>query len=347
MWAIPQYVINAYSLEPYLITLFDKFSAFGYIYIPTAFLLFALSFHNNLRVLRNYMLSILIFLPPIIFIFLSWNTNLIEYHGAEHVLRNNWGYASPAGPYFGVLLFWFEIVMLIALFYLGRVYKKTVDEVKKKHVLLIIIAVLVPLTLGSLTDGLAPLFGYYPLPVAVPLTSIMAIILTYAIFKYELFEFSPNAILASVGEGIITLNTRGRIQQINEGASKILHLENRDFRGLRFSQIASIQDTRTKKRVPVSQLLHFKQKKIYRSLEITAQDKTIVPISLTVFSIYQKKKKIGVTVLIRDITEERKIEQAKDDFISIASHELKTPITNLKIFSQLLLKQSTNKKSEK
>lgn len=42
---------------------------------------------------------------------------------------------------------------------------------------------------------------------------------------------------------------------------------------------------------------------------------------------------VGVTY---DITERRQLEQRKDDFISIASHELKTPVTSLKASLQLL-----------
>ena len=39
---------------------------------------------------------------------------------------------------------------------------------------------------------------------------------------------------------------------------------------------------------------------------------------------------------IEDITERRQLEQQKDEFISIASHELKTPITSVKAYTQIL-----------
>ena len=48
---------------------------------------------------------------------------------------------------------------------------------------------------------------------------------------------------------------------------------------------------------------------------------------------------IGVTGTSRDVTEQVELEKRKDDFISIASHELRTPITVLKGFTQLLTKQ--------
>ena len=42
---------------------------------------------------------------------------------------------------------------------------------------------------------------------------------------------------------------------------------------------------------------------------------------------------IGVTA---DITEHKQLEQQKDDFLGIASHELKTPVTTIKAYNQLL-----------
>ena len=42
---------------------------------------------------------------------------------------------------------------------------------------------------------------------------------------------------------------------------------------------------------------------------------------------------IGVTL---DITEHKQLQQQKDDFLGIASHELKTPVTTIKAYSQLL-----------
>lgn len=43
-----------------------------------------------------------------------------------------------------------------------------------------------------------------------------------------------------------------------------------------------------------------------------------------------------ILLALEDITERRKVEQQKDNFMSMASHELKTPITSIKAYSQML-----------
>jgi PAS domain S-box-containing protein len=51
---------------------------------------------------------------------------------------------------------------------------------------------------------------------------------------------------------------------------------------------------------------------------------------------------LNITGTLRDITEQKENEQRKDDFISIASHELKTPVTSLKASLQLLNRMKDN-----
>lgn len=61
---------------------------------------------------------------------------------------------------------------------------------------------------------------------------------------------------------------------------------------------------------------------------------------------FENGKLIGLIGIGRNITERIELEKRKDDFISMASHELKTPVTSLKLYTQVLEKQfsKTNEK---
>lgn len=46
----------------------------------------------------------------------------------------------------------------------------------------------------------------------------------------------------------------------------------------------------------------------------------------------------AILLAFEDVTDRRQLEKQKDDFIGIVSHELKTPLTSIKVFSELLEK---------
>src|SRR5438270_2159117 len=48
----------------------------------------------------------------------------------------------------------------------------------------------------------------------------------------------------------------------------------------------------------------------------------------------------GISVYFTDITEQVNLQKQKDTFLGIVSHELKTPVTSIKAFAQVLQKRS-------
>lgn len=74
----------------------------------------------------------------------------------------------------------------------------------------------------------------------------------------------------------------------------------------------------------------------FRTVDPTNTDnhKWIRAIGTTFYN--SKNKPIRFDGVTLDITEQKILERQKDDFISIASHELKTPVTSLKAYTQVL-----------
>ncbi len=55
----------------------------------------------------------------------------------------------------------------------------------------------------------------------------------------------------------------------------------------------------------------------------------------------------GCVVVFRDVAKEREVNKMKDEFISVASHQLRTPLTGVKWFLQILSKEEDGKLSTK
>lgn len=89
-----------------------------------------------------------------------------------------------------------------------------------------------------------------------------------------------------------------------------------------------------------------KQEQIVNEEYLFAQDGTISTFQVKGAPIYGDDQKIeSGLVIIDDITSEKELEKRKDEFISVISHELKTPITSLKIYTQFLSKRYQNFRS--
>lgn len=58
-------------------------------------------------------------------------------------------------------------------------------------------------------------------------------------------------------------------------------------------------------------------------------------------------KKRGVIIIVRDITRFEEIKKMKTDFISIASHQLRTPLTSIKLFMEILANEKDGELNEK
>jgi two-component system sensor histidine kinase ResE len=61
-----------------------------------------------------------------------------------------------------------------------------------------------------------------------------------------------------------------------------------------------------------------------------------LPVNLLVSPLVQEGRLLGAVILFQDISEERRIDDMKSEFISLASHQLRTPISILNWYMELL-----------
>ncbi|MBW1809548.1 MAG: response regulator [Deltaproteobacteria bacterium] len=132
----------------------------------------------------------------------------------------------------------------------------------------------------------------------------------------------------SLADGVIMVDEQDRVFVINPAARKLLHLPPDTLVSTRY-----LKDT-----------LGFYPFELVRGWQ--AEEGSMVKEEIQVFDRFLHSivspvtvgnKLVGVAVVLRDITEEKALDDRKEEFVSIISHELRTPLTSIGGALDLLL----------
>ena len=139
-----------------------------------------------------------------------------------------------------------------------------------------------------------------------------------------------NAILASMQEGLLALDYKNRVILANHSAKEILDINNIQIG----AHIKELLDTDMAEKI---EKIIADKKEHNIEIEIGDENKKTIHLST---SIIQGKDdhedRIGILLIIRDITSIRKLEKMRKDFVANVSHELRTPLTSIGGFVETL-----------
>jgi PAS domain S-box-containing protein len=148
------------------------------------------------------------------------------------------------------------------------------------------------------------------------------------------------ALFTSMGDGAIATDEFGRIVRINPVAQKILGYSEKEAVGEWFPKIVvALDQTLT----PVSLIdrpitkAFLTGKSISEKMMYRTKTGDYRPVAVTVSPILLNKRPIGAIEVFRDITLEREVDRMKSEFISLASHQLRTPLSAIKTYSHMLI----------
>lgn len=147
--------------------------------------------------------------------------------------------------------------------------------------------------------------------------------------------------LESLGDGVLILDKEGRVTQANPGVEKIIGVKPEALKDKAFLADAKLFPATLEfpEGSPRDWLEEVSSTKRAQKFEI----KLLLPLEERVIQTTLAPMKdrsgelTGTVVILEDITEIRRLEELKSDFISTVSHELRTPLTSIKGYASLLL----------
>jgi len=161
-----------------------------------------------------------------------------------------------------------------------------------------------------------------------------------------------NSILETIDQGIITISKDGIITDANPAALSALKCQGEACVS---RNIEDILDVRLhQKRLPKTKhpaRLALSKKQTVRSTpemrySIMNSDNILVPVLMVTKPLMEGKKLIGAIIVFQDVTEERRVDYLKSEFISLASHQLRTPLSSLQWYIELLNDEKKLKKDQ-
>ncbi len=152
-------------------------------------------------------------------------------------------------------------------------------------------------------------------------------------------EEETKTILENIADAVIVLDKHQHIKIVNKAALKLTKYKQEDLLEKAYS--SKIKIIEEKKEVPYTQYLD----ETYKGEVVVSENKYYLltkeneKISVSISSAPYLDKNSNVEkciIVIKDVTRTKQIEKMKDEFVSIASHQLRTPLTTIKWHTEIM-----------
>lgn len=155
-------------------------------------------------------------------------------------------------------------------------------------------------------------------------------------------------VLQSIGDGVLVVNQGMKVVTMNLAAAEMTDCLPNMAKGRKYTEFFDFRFDESALRNDVFIKRSIKNKEVAKdsdySLLVTKTGKKRYVTNSASPLINEKGEVDGAVIVFRDATLDREIEQMKNDFVSLASHQLRTPLTAIKLFSEKLLDDQKKQK---
>ncbi|MCA9397706.1 PAS domain S-box protein, partial [candidate division WWE3 bacterium] len=157
--------------------------------------------------------------------------------------------------------------------------------------------------------------------------------------ELERAQAKEEAIVESIGEGVIVTDENDSVIMANKAAREIIGTDD-DFTGKSINDVLSLEDENNAMLLPqhhpLREALQNNRRVMTRSYHIVRDDFSKVSLAITASPVVVDGDMVGGVLVFRDITREKDVDRAKTEFVSLASHQLRTPLTTISWYTELM-----------
>lgn len=157
-----------------------------------------------------------------------------------------------------------------------------------------------------------------------------------------------NAIIYSITDGIIVLDLSFRILIVNKALEEMMGFSGSELVGQPIENVIKIEiqnNVASLSQTIKNLMVEADPKTIYRAeAKVSGRAGLSATVKLTIVGVSDSvQADLGAILILHNITQERLFEQMQIDFVSMASHEFRTPLTSVINYLSILQSEAGNK----
>lgn len=157
-----------------------------------------------------------------------------------------------------------------------------------------------------------------------------------------------SAIAESLAEGVCAVNRAGQITFANAAAERLLGWREAELLDREAITIFGSPSTASSDEpFPILEVLRSGVTYHSNHAMFTRKDGATFPVVYSVAPIFVAEQLVGTVVAFDDVTEVQRLQEMQEEYLALLSHDLRTPLTAMTGYTQLLLRQLNDKALER
>ncbi|HVQ44924.1 MAG TPA: ATP-binding protein [Candidatus Saccharimonadia bacterium] len=155
-------------------------------------------------------------------------------------------------------------------------------------------------------------------------------------------QIKADAIVSSIGEGVMVVDSLRRIQVFNKAAQNLSGWDESSAQNIDYNLVLQLRTTDDQPlndlNDPFNEAWRKQAEIVHDNLTTTTRSGHKIQLSLSISPLFDDHgAPSGAIALFRDISKEKEVERQKDEFVSTASHEMRTPVAAIEGYISLAM----------